>query len=58
MTGRFIQHERLLNPDTSLANSMLVPRRVIGGSRTGRHSEFVVDEVPTFDTAELEMLIA
>ncbi len=44
--------------DTALGNNVLVPQRVVGHSRIGRHFEFTVDVVSTSATIELKTLIA
>ncbi|CAE6711981.1 hypothetical protein R69619_01138 [Paraburkholderia nemoris] len=58
ITGGLVQSDRLLKLDTSLGNNVLVPQRVVGHSRIGRHYEFTVDVVSTSDTVELKTLIA
>src|SRR5471030_2463371 len=58
ITGGLIQSGRLLKLDTSLVNNALLPQRVIGRSRIGRHYEFTVDAVSTSDAIELKTLIA
>ncbi|MGN8138855.1 type VI secretion system Vgr family protein [Paraburkholderia sp. 22099] len=58
ITGGLIQSDRLLKLDTALGNNVLVPQRVVGHSRIGRHFEFTVDVVSTSDTVELKTLIA
>jgi type VI secretion system secreted protein VgrG len=58
MTGGLIQSDRLLKLDSPLANNVLVPQRVIGYSRIGRHYEFTIDVVSNSDTIELKALIA
>ncbi|AXE92445.1 type VI secretion system Vgr family protein [Paraburkholderia terricola] len=58
ITGGLIQSDRLLKLDTALGNNVLVPQRVAGHSRIGRHFEFTVDVVSTSDTVELKTLIA
>ncbi|MGN8138105.1 type VI secretion system Vgr family protein [Paraburkholderia sp. 22099] len=58
ITGGLIQSDRLLKLDTALGNNVLVPERVVGHSRIGRHFEFTVDVVSTSATIELKTLIA
>jgi type VI secretion system secreted protein VgrG len=58
ITDGLVQSDRLLKLDTSLGNNVLVPQRVVGHSRIGRHYEFTVDVVSTSDTIELKTLIA
>jgi type VI secretion system secreted protein VgrG len=58
ITGGLIQSDRLLKLDSPLGNNVLLPQRVIGRSRIGRHYEFTVDVVSTSDAIELKTLIA
>jgi type VI secretion system secreted protein VgrG len=58
ITGGLVQSDRLLKLDTSLGNNVLVPQRVVGHSRIGRHYEFTADVVSTSGTVELKTLIA
>ncbi|MFM0305188.1 phage late control D family protein, partial [Paraburkholderia sediminicola] len=58
ITGGLVQSDRLLKLDAPQGNNALVPQRVIGHSRIGRHYEFTVDVVSTTDTVELKTLIA
>jgi len=58
ITGGLIQSDRLLTLDSPLGNNVLLPQRVIGRSRIGRHYEFLVDVVSTADAIELKTLIA
>ncbi|KLU22963.1 hypothetical protein EOS_27955 [Caballeronia mineralivorans PML1(12)] len=58
ITGGLIQSDRLLKLDSPLGNNVLLPQRVIGRSRIGRHYEFTVDVVSTSDAIELKKLIA
>jgi type VI secretion system secreted protein VgrG len=58
ITGGLIQSGRLLKLDTSLGNNVLLPQRVIGRSRIGRHYEFTLDVISTSDAIELKTLIA
>ncbi|MFM0151331.1 type VI secretion system Vgr family protein [Paraburkholderia sediminicola] len=58
ITGGLVQSDRLLKLDTSLGNNVLVPQRVVGHSRIGRHYEFTTDVVSTSGTVELKTLIA
>jgi type VI secretion system secreted protein VgrG len=46
-----------LKLDTPLGSNVLVPQRVVGHSRIGRHYEFTVDVVSTSTTVELKTLI-
>lgn len=52
------QSDRLLKLDTPLGSNILVPQRVVGRSRLGRHFEFTVDVVSTTGSIELKSLIA
>lgn len=45
ITGGLNQSDRLLRLDTTLGSNVLVPQRVVGHSRIGRHLEFTVDAV-------------
>ncbi len=58
MTGGLVQSDRLLKLDSPLGNNVLLPQRVVGYSRIGRHYEFTADVVSTSDTIELKTLIA
>jgi type VI secretion system secreted protein VgrG len=58
MTGGPIQSDRLLKLDSPLGDNVLLPQRVVGVSRIGRHFEFTSDVVSTSDTIELKTLIA
>lgn len=58
MTGGLIQNDRLLKLDTSLGSRTLLPQRVVGHSRIGRHYEFTADVVSTSSAVELKTLIA
>jgi len=58
ITGGVSQTDRLLKLDTSLGSNVLVPQRVVGHSRLGRHFEFTVDVVSTSSYIELKTLIA
>ena len=58
IAGGLIQQDRLLKFDTPLGNNVLVPQRVVGHSRIGRHFEFTVDAVSTSGSVELKTLIA
>jgi type VI secretion system secreted protein VgrG len=58
ISGRLVQSDRLLKLDTPLGNNILLPQRVVGHSRIGRHYEFTADAVSTSDTIELKTLIA
>jgi hypothetical protein len=43
ITGGLSQSDRLIRLDTKLGPNKLVPQRVVGRSRLGRHFEFTVD---------------
>jgi len=58
ITGGLVQSDRLLKLDSPLGSNVVLPQRVIGRSRIGRHYEFVVDAISTSDTIELKTLIA
>jgi type VI secretion system secreted protein VgrG len=58
ITGGLSQSDRLLKLDTPLGSNTLVPQRVVGRSRLGRHFEFTVDVVSTNGSIELKTLIA
>jgi type VI secretion system secreted protein VgrG len=58
ITGGLSQSGRLLRLDTPLGANVLVPQRVVGRSRLGRHFEFTVDVVSTSGGIELKTLIA
>ncbi|WP_240702344.1 type VI secretion system Vgr family protein [Trinickia terrae] len=58
MTGGLLQSDRLLKLDNPLGNNVLLPQRVAGHSRVGRHFEFTADVVSTSETIELKTLIA
>ncbi|MCA8065212.1 type VI secretion system Vgr family protein [Burkholderia sp. AU38729] len=53
-----IQDERLVKLETPLGPDVLLPHRVKGRSRLGRHFEFAVDAVSVSDDIELKKLIA
>jgi type VI secretion system secreted protein VgrG len=53
-----LQQDRLLQLDSPLGPDVLLPQRVTGRSRLGRHFEFVVDVVSTDDRVALKALIA
>jgi type VI secretion system secreted protein VgrG len=57
ITGGVSQSDRLLKLDTPLGLNTLVPQRVVGRSRLGRHFEFTVDAVSTTGNVELKTLI-
>jgi type VI secretion system secreted protein VgrG len=52
------QNDRLIKLDTSLGRDCLVPQRVVGCSRLGRHFEFTVDVISISNKVELKTLIA
>lgn len=58
ITGSLSQSDRLLKLDTPLGSNALVPQRVVGRSRLGRHFEFTVDVVSINGSVELKTLIA
>ncbi|KWE30499.1 type VI secretion system Vgr family protein [Burkholderia territorii] len=53
-----IQDERLVKLETPLGPDVLLPHRVKGRSRLGRHFEFTVDAVSVSDDIALKKLIA
>ncbi|WP_321951190.1 type VI secretion system Vgr family protein [Paraburkholderia bannensis] len=57
-SGTLSQQGRLLKLDTPLGSNILVPQRVVGHSRLGRHFEFSVDVVSRSTKPELKRLIA
>ncbi|WP_186065755.1 type VI secretion system Vgr family protein [Burkholderia gladioli] len=57
MTGGISQNDRLIRLDTPLGADRLLPQRVVGRSRLGRHFEFTVDAVSTSGGVELKTLI-
>ncbi|HEV2595388.1 MAG TPA: contractile injection system protein, VgrG/Pvc8 family, partial [Sphingomicrobium sp.] len=58
ITGGLVQSDRLLKLDSSLGNNILLPQRVVGYSRIGRHYDFTADVVSASATIELKTLIA
>ncbi|MFL9951787.1 type VI secretion system Vgr family protein [Paraburkholderia nemoris] len=56
--GGLLQSDRLLKLDTPLGANVLLPQRLVGHSRLGRHYEFTLDAVSTNDNIELKTLIA
>lgn len=58
ITSNLSQSDRLIKLDTNLAPNSLVPQRVVGRSRLGRHFEFTVDVVSLSGNIELKTLIA
>nr|WP_314547592.1 type VI secretion system Vgr family protein [uncultured Massilia sp.] len=58
ITESLSQNDRLITLDTKLGPDALVPQRVIGHSRLGRHFEFTVDAVSILGNLELKTLIA
>ena len=56
--GGLLQSDRLLKLDTPLGANVLLPQRLVGHSRLGRHYEFTLDAVSTNDNIELKKLIA
>lgn len=58
ITGGLAQTGRLLKLDSPLGVNVLLPQRLVGHSRVGRHYEFTLDAVSTNDSIELKKLIA
>ncbi|WP_321931944.1 type VI secretion system Vgr family protein [Paraburkholderia guartelaensis] len=58
LTGGLLQSDRLLKLDSPLGSDLLLPQRVLGYSRIGRHFEFTADVVSPSDAIELKKLIA
>jgi type VI secretion system secreted protein VgrG len=58
ISGGPVQTDRLLKLDSSLGSNALLPQRVVGISRIGRHFEFTADVVSTAEAIELKTLIA
>jgi type VI secretion system secreted protein VgrG len=58
ITGGLSQNDRLMTLDTTLGLNTLVPQRVVGRSRLGRHFDFTVDALSTSGNVELKTLIA
>jgi type VI secretion system secreted protein VgrG len=58
ITSDLSQRDRLIILDTKLGPNALVPQRVVGRSRLGRHFEFTLDVVSTVGSVELKTLIA
>ena len=56
--GGLIQQDRLVKLHTPIGSNVLLPQRVYGRSRIGRHFEFTVDLVSTRDDIQLKKLIA
>ncbi|NYH20786.1 type VI secretion system Vgr family protein [Paraburkholderia bryophila] len=55
--GGLIQQDRLLKLDTSLGANVLLPQRLAGWSRIGRHFEFTIDVLSTSGDIKLKKLI-
>ncbi|MCA8077047.1 type VI secretion system Vgr family protein [Burkholderia cepacia] len=55
--GGLIQNERLVKLDTPLGPDVLLPQRVAGWSRIGRHFEFTLDVQSTNSNIKLKQLI-
>ncbi|AOI92689.1 type VI secretion system tip protein VgrG [Burkholderia pseudomultivorans] len=55
--GGLIQSERLIKLDTPLGPDVLLPQRVAGCSRIGRHFEFILDVQSTSSSIKLKQLI-
>ncbi|WP_176053088.1 type VI secretion system Vgr family protein [Paraburkholderia caribensis] len=58
MTNGLAHQDRVLRLETPLGSNVLLPQRVIGHSRIGRHFEFTVDMISTSSSIELKRLIA
>ncbi|MDR6496418.1 type VI secretion system secreted protein VgrG [Paraburkholderia terricola] len=58
ITGGLVQSDRLMKLDSSLGNNILLPQRLVGYSRIGRHYDFTADVVSKSATIELKTLIA
>ncbi|WP_109483461.1 type VI secretion system tip protein VgrG [Paraburkholderia sp. C35] len=58
VSNSLVQRDRLLKLDTPLGTDVLVPQRVMGCSRIGRHFEFTVDVISTSSSIELKKLIS
>ncbi|WP_186032153.1 type VI secretion system Vgr family protein [Burkholderia gladioli] len=55
--GGLIQQDRLLRLDTPLGDNVLLPQRMVGRSRLGRHFEFTLDVLSTNGDIKLKKLI-
>ncbi|MBM2768336.1 type VI secretion system Vgr family protein [Burkholderia anthina] len=55
--GGLIQHERLVKLDTPLGPDVLLPQRVAGWSRIGRHFEYTLDVQSSSSSIKLKQLI-
>ncbi|WP_281662552.1 contractile injection system protein, VgrG/Pvc8 family, partial [Paraburkholderia fungorum] len=58
IAGGPLQADRLLKLSTSFGENILLPQRLMGHSRLGRHFEFTVDAVSVNAGIELKALIA
>jgi type VI secretion system secreted protein VgrG len=58
LAGALTQQERLLVLTTPLADGTLIPERMVGNARLGRHFEFTIDLVSTSADVPLKSLIA
>ena len=58
ITSNLLQSDRLIKLDTNLGPNTLVPQRVVGRSRLGRHFDFTVDVVSLSGNIELKTMIA
>jgi type VI secretion system secreted protein VgrG len=58
ITGGFVQNDRLMKLDSPLGMNVLLPQRLVGNSRVGRHFEFLLDVVSASGSVELKALIA
>ncbi|WP_334065987.1 type VI secretion system Vgr family protein [Burkholderia cepacia] len=55
--GGLLQQDRLLKLDTPLGPNVLLPQRVVGWSRVGRHYDFTLDVLSTRSDLKLKKLI-
>ncbi|MFM0295025.1 type VI secretion system Vgr family protein [Paraburkholderia sp. RL17-383-BIF-A] len=58
ITGGLVQSDRLLKLDSQLGDNILLPQRIVGYSRIGRHFEFTADVVSASGNIALKTLIA
>ncbi|MBR8178359.1 type VI secretion system Vgr family protein [Burkholderia ambifaria] len=57
LQGGLLQQDRLLKLDTPLGINVLLPQRVAGWSRIGRHYDFTLDALSTRSDLKLKKLI-
>ncbi|BBA40363.1 MULTISPECIES: type VI secretion system Vgr family protein [Burkholderia] len=57
LQGGLLQQDRLLKLDTPLGSNVLLPQRVAGWSRIGRHYDFTLDVLSTRSDLKLKKLI-